>query len=118
MIGGLGYWYYYTAAAAGFGILGLSTFLPLLFPTLYSTYPWIWIPISIAVALETTLLMYLGIKTNSRYNLYTGLAEVSFILITSIILVFKAGAKSCIVGYFSIIQKFITNISSITHGKE
>jgi amino acid transporter len=94
VMGGLGYWYYYTAAAAGFGILGLSTFLPLLFPTLYSTYPWIWIPISIAIALETTLLMYLGIKTNSRYNLYTGLAEVSFILITSIILVFKAGAKN------------------------
>jgi amino acid transporter len=94
VIGAMGYWYYYTAAAAGFGILGLATFLPLLFPSLYNTYPWIWIPVSIAIAIETTILMYLGIKTNSRYNLYTGLAEVTFILITSIILIVKAGPSN------------------------
>ncbi len=99
VIGGWGYWFYYMLASTGFGVLGLSTFLALLFPTLYSTYPWIWIPISLVIIAETSTLMYLGIKTNSKYNLYTGLGEIAFLLITSIILIIKAGPHNTLIPF-------------------
>ncbi|AWR96856.1 amino acid permease [Acidianus sulfidivorans JP7] len=99
VIGGWGYWFYYMLASTGFGVLGLATFLSLLFPSVYSAYPWIWIPLSLAIIAETSTLMYLGIKTNSKYTLYTGLAEILFIVITSIILIIKAGPHNTIVPF-------------------
>lgn len=88
--GGWGYWYYYMTGYAGFAILGFSSFAYVLFPQVGQSYPWLWIPISLAVIAETTILVYLGIKPSTSYVLYTGLAEVAFLIVTSIVLVVRA----------------------------
>ncbi len=88
------YWYYYMTGLAGFAILGLTSFVYLLFPSVASAYPWLWIPIVIFVVLEISVLTYLGIKPSTSYVLYTGLAEVAFLIITSLALVVFAGPSN------------------------
>jgi amino acid transporter len=92
--GGWGYWYYYMTGYAGFAILGFSSFAYVLFPQVGQAYPWLWAPISVALIAETTVLVYLGIKPSTSYVLYTGLAEVVFLVVTSIILVVHAGPSN------------------------
>jgi len=94
--GGWGYWYYYMTGYAGFAILGFSSFAYVLFPQVGQAYPWLWIPISLAVIAETTILVYLGIKPSTSYVLYTGLAEVIFLIATSIVLIVRAGPNNTI----------------------
>ncbi|MEM3791038.1 MAG: APC family permease [Thermoproteota archaeon] len=89
-----GYWYYYLTGATGFAVLGFSSFAYVLFPSLGAKYPWLWIPISLIVISLTFLLVYLGINPSASYQLYTGIAEVAFIIITSISLVFIAGGHN------------------------
>lgn len=88
------YYYYYLLGYIGFAMLGLTTFLYVLFPGVTSAYPWIWIPITIIVIAETTILNFFGIKLSMRYVLYTGLAEIIFLVITSIILIIMAGPSN------------------------
>lgn len=80
------YLYDYLTASAGFGVLGLTSFLYYIFPSFTQQYPWFWIPISLAISWETTFLMYEGIKPTSKYNLIAGLTEITFLIITSIVL--------------------------------
>ncbi len=100
--GGLGYWYYYLLGYTGFAMLGLSTFLYVLFPSVGATYPWLWIPITLVVISETTLLAYFGIKISMRYVLYTGLAEIAFLIITSLVLIIMAGGKNSLTPFTAI----------------
>ncbi len=92
--GGTTFYYYYLLGYAGFAMLGLTTFLYPIFPSLFTAYPWIWIPITVAIIVETSTFAYFGIKLSMRYILYTGLAEVVFLLVTSAILVIKAGPSN------------------------
>ncbi|MCL4334167.1 MAG: APC family permease [Candidatus Thermoplasmatota archaeon] len=92
--GGLTYWYYYLLGYTGFAMLGLSSFLYVLFPSITAQYPWLWIPIITFFIVETTALAYFGIKISMRYILYTGMAEVIFLIITSIILIAIGGPKN------------------------
>lgn len=91
---GWSYWYYYLTFTAGFGLLGIATFAYLISPTIASSYPYLWIPILIVAMLETSLLMYRGVRPSSLYTLYTGLAEIAFIIITSVALVIIAGPRN------------------------
>lgn len=92
--GGTTYYYYYLLGYTGFAMLGLASFLYVLFPGVASTYPWIWIPIVVAVIAETTALNYFGIKISMRYVLYTGLAEIAFLLVTSVIIIIMVGPRN------------------------
>jgi Amino acid transporters len=88
------YWYYYMTGLAGFAILGFASFAYLLFPSIATAYPWLWIPIVIIITVEISLLTYYGIKPSTSYVLYTGLAEVAFLIITSFALVVLAGSNN------------------------
>jgi amino acid transporter len=92
--GGLTYWYYYLLGYTGFAMLGLSSFLYVLFPSVTAQYPWLWILIITIFIIETTALAYFGIKISMRYILYTGMAEVIFLVITSIIFLVMGGSKN------------------------
>ncbi|EZQ10272.1 amino acid permease [Candidatus Acidianus copahuensis] len=81
------YLYDYVTASSGFGVLGLTSFAYLIFPQFTQEYPWFWIPVSLIIIGETTFLMYEGIRPTSKYNLITGLIEISFLIITSMVLI-------------------------------
>ncbi|MEM0140138.1 MAG: APC family permease [Ferroplasma sp.] len=89
--GGISYYYYYLLGYTGFAMLGLTAFLYALDPALVAAYPWIWIPITIIVIGETTILNFFGIKLSLKYVLYTGMAEFIFLIATSITLIIIAG---------------------------
>ena len=97
--GGLGYWYYYLLGYTGFAMLGLSSFLYELFPSIGYHYPWLWIPLTIILIGETTFLAYMGIKISMRYVLYTGMAEIILLIITSIYLIIYAGPRNSILPF-------------------
>ncbi len=89
-----GYWYYYLTGMAGFAVLGFASFAYVLYPSLGTQYPWLWLPISLVVIGLTYLLVYLGINPSASYQIYTGMAEVIFIIITSIALIVMAGGHN------------------------
>ncbi len=89
--GGISYYYYYLLGYTGFAMLGLTSFLYALDPGLAAAYPWIWIPLTLVIIVETTTLNYFGIKLSLRYVLYTGMGEFIFLVLTSIALIFIAG---------------------------
>lgn len=92
---GYGYIYQYlVAGAAGFGILGVASFLYLVYPSIQTTMPWLWAVIAIIVTVETTMIMYLGVKPGGMINLIVGLISIIFLVITSIILIVIAGSKN------------------------
>ena len=97
--GGTTYYYYYLLGYTGFAMLGLASFLYVLFPGVAAAYPWIWIPIVIAVIVETTALNYFGIKISMRYVLYTGLAEIAFLLVTSLVIIVEAGPSNTLTAF-------------------
>ncbi|MEM3675904.1 MAG: APC family permease [Thermoplasmataceae archaeon] len=108
---GTTYYYYYLLGYTGFAVLGLSSFLYVIFPGIASAYPWIWMPITIAVILETSILNYFGIKPSMRYVLYTGIAEIAFLLLTSIALIALNPGKVSIIPYTT--QPISGNLSTL-----
>ena len=100
-----GGWYYYTyyfGTTAGFGMLGFATFAFLIDPSIESTYPWLWIPISIAIVVIDLILTTRGIRPSASYMLYTGLAEASFIIIASLIVIVRAGPSNSFLPFTAI----------------
>lgn len=91
MFGAFTYWYYYMTFVSGFAALGFSSFAYVIFPSVGAAYPWLWAPISVIIILETSILIYFGVSPSTKYSLYTGIAEVVFIIITSIVLIVIAG---------------------------
>ncbi len=86
------YWYNYTVGfIVGFAALGFAAFAYLLFPAVGATYPWLWAPISVIIILETSAFVYFGIKISTKYLLWTAVAEIGFIILTSIALIIFAG---------------------------
>jgi len=92
---GYGYIYQYlVAGAAGFGVLGVASFLYLVSPSIASSMPWLWAVISVIVTLETTLIMWLGVKPGGMINLIVGLISIAYLIVTSIALIIMAGDKN------------------------
>ncbi|BAB67663.1 APC family permease [Sulfurisphaera tokodaii] len=94
---GYGYIYQYLiAGAAGFGILGLASFIYLISPSIQVTMPWLWALIVVIVTAEITLIMWLGVKPGGILNLIIGLISIGFLIITSLYLIVIAGPKNTI----------------------
>ncbi|BFH74791.1 APC family permease [Sulfurisphaera javensis] len=92
---GYGYIYQYLiSGTAGFGLLGLASFLYLISPSIQSTMPWLWAVIVIVMTAEITILMWLGVKPTGMLNLAIGLISIAFLIITSIVLIGIAGSKN------------------------
>jgi amino acid transporter len=95
----MGGWFYYTfyfATTAGFGMLGFATFAYYIDPSLATAYPWLWIPIAIAVVVIDMVVVLEGIRPSVNYMVYTAFAEVAFVIVASIIVIIKAGAQNTI----------------------
>lgn len=97
--GGISYYYYYLLGYTGFAMLGLTAFLYALDPALAVAYPWIWIPLTVIIIGETTILNFFGVKLSLKYVLYTGLAEFIFLVGTSIALIVIAGPHNSFVPF-------------------
>lgn len=88
-LGVLTLWYWLTDAftcAAGFGTLGFGSVLYYLTPIFYHI-PYLWIPFALIIPTYGMILSYLGIRPSLQYAMYTGFAEIFFILIASIIII-------------------------------
>ncbi|ACP35314.1 amino acid permease-associated region [Sulfolobus islandicus L.S.2.15] len=95
---GYGYIYQYlVAGTAGFGILGIASFIYLISPSIASSMPWLWAAIVIIVTIEITTIMWLGVKPGGLLNLIIGLISIGFLIVTSIVLI--AGAKNSILPF-------------------
>ncbi|ACP37971.1 APC family permease [Saccharolobus islandicus] len=95
---GYGYIYQYlVAGTAGFGILGIASFIYLISPSIASSMPWLWAAIVIIVTIEITTIMWLGVKPGGLLNLIIGLISIGFLIVTSIVLI--VGAKNSILPF-------------------
>ncbi|QKR00200.1 APC family permease [Metallosphaera tengchongensis] len=94
---GYGYIYQYlVAGSAGFGILGLASFLYLISPSIASSFPWLWALISLVLTAEVTLILWLGVKPGGMLNLAIGLISILFLILTSLALIFIAGKTNTV----------------------
>ena len=73
---------YYDITGAAFGILGLSSFLFLISPSITSI-PYVWILFAAAFTGYISILTYTGIKPSLNYTAISGLAEVAFLFIAA-----------------------------------
>ncbi|QPG51177.1 APC family permease [Saccharolobus solfataricus] len=99
----VGYSYIYqylVAGTAGFGILGIASFIYLISPSIASSMPWLWAAIVAIVTIEITTIMWLGVKPGGLLNLVIGLISIGFLIITSIVLI--AGAKNSILPFTAV----------------
>lgn len=81
-------WFFDQFTGESFAILGLASFIALIFP---SVFYYVWVPIAIFVALFGLLLPYFGIKISLNYALYTGIAEILFLIIGAVIIITRVG---------------------------
>ncbi len=88
-LGVLTLWYWLTdnfTCAAGFGSLGLATVLYYINPAFYHI-PYLWVLFAFIVPTYGVILAYLGIKPSLDYAMYTGFAEIFYIIIASILII-------------------------------
>ncbi|ARM77069.1 hypothetical protein B6F84_04650 [Acidianus manzaensis] len=74
-----------------FGILGFASFFYLISPSI-TAIPYIWIAFASFVAAYGFIISYLGIKESLSYAFYTGIAEVLFLGLASIAIIFRLGS--------------------------
>ncbi|MEM3293360.1 MAG: APC family permease [Metallosphaera sp.] len=97
---GYGYLYQYlVAGASGFGILGLASFLYLISPSTQTTIPWLWAVLVLVITIETTVVLWLGVKPGGILNLVISLLSILFLIITSLVLIGIAGSKNSFVPF-------------------
>ncbi|MCL4333456.1 MAG: amino acid permease [Candidatus Thermoplasmatota archaeon] len=92
-------WFFDQFTGESFAILGLASFIALIFP---SVFYYVWVPIAIFVALFGLVLPYLGIKLSLNYALYTGMAEILFLIIGAVIVILRVGSSHLSVQPFTI----------------
>ncbi|MFP3161314.1 MAG: APC family permease [Vulcanisaeta sp.] len=88
-LGVLTLWYWITdnfTCVSGFGALGFATVLYYINPVFYHI-PYLWVAFAFIVPTYGAILSFLGIKKSLDYAMYTGFAEVIYILIASILIV-------------------------------
>jgi len=95
-LGGWFYWYYYMTGFSGYAVLGFASFAYLLFPSIGAAFPYLWVPVTLALIGESTYLVYRGVKPSTTYVLVTGLAEVVFLVVTALILIAIAGPHNTV----------------------
>ena len=86
------YFFYYFIPIFAFAMIGEAAFIEFLSPSLAVKFPYIWIVIVIVMTIEVSIFVWYGIKPNLKYVLVTGIAEITFLIIASLIIIVKAGA--------------------------
>ena len=84
---------YYDITGAAFGILGLSSFIFLMAPEITSI-PYLWILFAGIFTAFIIIVTYLGIRPSLNYTAITGLLEIMFLLIGSIIIIIRVGGHN------------------------
>jgi amino acid transporter len=80
-------------AYPAFGFLGAASLIYLLSPDI-SSIPYLWILLILPYMIFVFLFEYRGIKVSLNYALIAGIIEVSFLMVTSIILIVMAGSSN------------------------
>jgi amino acid transporter len=102
---------YYDITGAAFGILGLSSFIFLMAPQV-TAIPYLWILFAGIFTAFIIIVTYLGIRPSLNYTAITGILEVMFLLIGSIIIIIRVGAHNSIIP-FEISGPYSIGFSSI-----
>ncbi len=94
-VAGYGYIYqYWIAGAAGFGIMGVSSFLYLIAPAYESKMPWLWPLLVVISSAIVGYAMWRGVKIGGRSGLIMSLISIAFLILTSIYLIIRAGSAN------------------------
>lgn len=80
-------------AFPAFGFLGAASLLYLLSPDL-SSVPYLWVLLILPYMAFVFIIEYRGIRVSLNYALIAGIIEVSFLIITSVILIIMAGSSN------------------------
>jgi len=80
-------------AYPAFGFLGAAALLYLISPTV-SSIPYLWIPLILPFMAFVFIIEYLGIRPSLNYAWIAGIIEVSFLVVTSIIIIFLVGPNN------------------------
>ena len=93
--GALALWYWMGENLTGpaFAVLGLSSFIYVLFASLAKT-GWAWLPMAVAILVFGVALSYRGVRPSTKFTLLSGSFEAIFLIVTSIIIIFMAGSKN------------------------
>ena len=102
---------YYDITGAAFGILGLSSFIFLMAPAI-TKIPYLWILFGGLFTAFIIIITYLGIRPSLNYTAITGLLEVMFLLIGSIIIIVRVGSGNSIIP-FEVTGKYSLGFGSI-----
>ncbi len=89
----LWYWIGENMTGPAFAVLGLSSFIYLLSSTLSSS-TWAWAPMSFVILLYGVVMSYLGIRPSLAYTMWSGLAEVAFLLVSAIVIIVELGHRN------------------------
>lgn len=81
---------YYDITGAAFGILGLSSFLFLISPSI-SGFNYLWIVFAGGFTAYISIVVIVGIRPSMKYLAWTGLAEVVFLMVAAFIIIVKVG---------------------------
>lgn len=85
------YFFYYFIPIFAFAMVGEAGFVELLSPSIASRFPYIWIIVVVIMTVEVSIFVWFGIKPNLNYVLVTGMAEIAFLIVASLIIIIKAG---------------------------
>ncbi|KQB36604.1 MULTISPECIES: amino acid permease [Acidiplasma] len=102
---------YYDVTGAAFGILGLSSFIFLMYPAITSI-PYVWILFAGLFTAFIVTVTYLGIRPSLNYTAIAGLMEILFLLIGSIIIIIRVGSGNSLIP-FEVTGKYSLGFSSI-----
>ncbi|HET9070940.1 MAG TPA: APC family permease [Acidimicrobiales bacterium] len=93
--GALALWYWMGENVTGpsFAVLGLSSFIYVLFSSLART-GWAWLPMAVAILVFGVALSYRGVRPSTRFTLLSGSFEAIFLIVTAVIIIFMAGSKN------------------------
>lgn len=89
----LWYWMGENLTGPAFGVLGLGSFIFLLSSTLAHT-GWGWVPVALIILAYGVVLSYIGIKPSLTYTMWSGFAEVAFLVITSLVIILEVGHRN------------------------
>ena len=94
--GGWTYFFYYFIPIFAFAMVGEAGFVQFIDPSLAVKFPYLWIVVVLIMTVEASIFVWLGIRPNLNYVIITGIAEVSFLIIASLIIIVKAGSLNTI----------------------
>ena len=84
------YWLGENLTGPAFGVLGLGSFVYLLFATLAKT-SWAWAPIALATLLFGVVLSYRGVRPSLKFTLIAGSIEAAFLIVSALVIIAEVG---------------------------